>query len=216
MEYKNFKLLEFGPKFCDREKLMLKSIDKFYLSNKKYFNIILAVITGKTRISIRILDWFIITYSKEKDINYEIKINNRKSYFYIYDNYKNQLISYNKKYFDPFCRKRKILYKYDNIKLKTSIGQLNFFSWLIRYKIINYVDNNFAKLNKKIRESNRKRKIKEIIKPINLTCSSGKPNPEICSQDNVLSFVVKSNQKQRNIQKKKRSNLINRIRHISD
>lgn len=107
---------------------------------------------NKNFISRRILDWFVTNYSKRNKIVYDLgdpKFNpdassNRKyKPFSVNDDYKCQLRSFQKKYFDPFCRNKRIKFYYDTKKYKrTTIGQLNFFRWVINNKIIDYILDN--------------------------------------------------------------------------
>ena len=55
-----------------------------------------------------------------------------------------RLKAYSKKYFDPFCRRERIFFHYkDEEYLETTVGQLNFFKWIIEHNIINYIKNNY-------------------------------------------------------------------------
>ena len=74
--------------------------------------------------------------------------------------------SYNKRFFDPFCRinkkniTNKIAFKYDDEKyIVTTIGQLNFFRWAIRNKIIDYVINDLENINNDMNSYNCKKNI---------------------------------------------------------
>jgi hypothetical protein len=65
--------------------------------------------------------------------------------------------------FDPFCRKRRIPFYYEENKcVITTIGQLNFFKWSIKNEVINYVINNFQKINEDMTISNKKSNTKKI------------------------------------------------------
>ena len=91
-----------------------------------------------------------MNYSKKYDIRYNIKdnegINNE---FVVHLNYKSQLQSYSKKYFDAFCRTKRIfISNYNGIKEETTIGQLNFFKWAISNKIIEYIKKHRDDINK--------------------------------------------------------------------
>ena len=124
----------------------------------------LEIINGESTISIRLLDWFVSNYSKKYNTFYKIRVNDRAQFFYVHSEYKNQLHGYSKKYFDPFCRKnsKKVIYKYssklDNSKtitFLTSIGQLNFFQWAIRYKVIKYVQLHIKQIENDMKEVNK-------------------------------------------------------------
>ena len=81
---------------CSKEELLLSSLLKWF-SNPNNFSIFLPIVSGKTTISLRILDWFATNYSKK--YNTFIKKD-------IFLDYKNQLKGFSKKQFDPFVGER--------------------------------------------------------------------------------------------------------------
>lgn len=136
-------------KISQKEMTILDKNKQFFSHNRKYIDILLPIKNGESNISLRLLDWFVSNYSKEYNICYQISINNIVGSFCVYSEYKNQLNGYGKKYFDPFCRKNKIVCVYEdnvNIEFTSSIGQLNFFQWAIQNQIINYVQNHITEI----------------------------------------------------------------------
>src|SRR5258708_3991025 len=127
----DFRLDNSSEKIDSKEMFILEKNKQFFSYNRKYIDTMLKIINGESDISIRLLDWFVSNYSKEYNTSYKIKINDTKSLFCVYNEYKNQLNGYSKDYFDPFCRKKKILYLYkdknneNKIAFRSSIGQLN-------------------------------------------------------------------------------------------
>ena len=81
-------------------------------------------------------------------------------------NYKNQLRAYSKKQFDPFCRRERIHFYYNTENyLVTTVGQLNFFKWIIENKIITYMQENIDKIETDMTENiNKHYKSKKIDK----------------------------------------------------
>ena len=62
------------------------------------------------------------------------------NFILVHNNYKGQLKAYSKKNFDPFCRRNRIRFYYDDNKyFITTVGQLNFFKWALENNIINYI-----------------------------------------------------------------------------
>ena len=96
---------------------------------------ILPIINGESKISLRLIDWFVTNYSKFKFT----VINNR---FKVYNEYKLQLRAYQKKRFDPFCRWERVNIPFGDEHIQTTIGQLNFFKWILENNIIDYIINN--------------------------------------------------------------------------
>lgn len=143
-----------------QKELILNSLYEYYCDandrNKLTQNmkIILPILLGKSKISIRVLDWFVTNFSKKNNIIYSIS-NDTKSQtcFNVYLDYKSQLKGYKKKLFDPFCRKKRITFYYlANKCIITTIGQLNFFRWAISNKILDYIEDHYEEINKDMNE----------------------------------------------------------------
>lgn len=104
------------------------------------------IINGNHLISLRFLDWFVTRYCYlyKTTINVANKFCNQNN-FNINISYKAQLKSFTKKYFDPFKRKKKFVYTLDKYKISflTTLGQLNFFRWVITNDVVNYTETNY-------------------------------------------------------------------------
>ena len=128
-----------------KQDLLMQSLITFF-SNKKNIDIILLIIEGKAKISLRLIDWFVTNYCKKNTVRYYInKKGLPKKQIDIHLNYKTQLKSFSKKQFDPFRRDERILFEYNSEKklsLTTTVGQLNFFRWVIKNNILTYIEKN--------------------------------------------------------------------------
>jgi hypothetical protein len=126
--------------------LLMQSLIIFF-KERKNLDKVIPIITGKSNISLRILDWFVTNFSKKNNINYVVQYENKKKgsrNFIVYLDYKAQLKAYSKKLFDPFCRRERISFiDHDNNELITTVGQLNFFRWAIENKIVEFITENF-------------------------------------------------------------------------
>ena len=121
----------------------------------------LRVINGDSKISLRIVDWFVTNYAKEKYIVYELANEKRIK---VYDSYKLNLRAYSKKRFDPFCRWDRITIPYkEDTHIQTTIGQLNFFKWAIENKIIEYIDENYESIEKDMNSRNSTSKKNNVV-----------------------------------------------------
>lgn len=168
--------------FTSKETYYYKMITNYFKQiEKEKVQKMLDIINGKSKISLRLLDWFVTRYAKKHKTGYNTETEednfssktsttiddtdiNLNKYFAVHISYKAQLKSYKKKYFDPFRRRndQKFNYKYDNSYpnkcLYTTIGQLNFFRWAFSNNIIEYVEKNYDEINKAMIKSNKEDK----------------------------------------------------------
>ena len=134
--------------------ILYGSLQKYYnnIENINKFN---DYVNGDKKISLRIIDWFVTNYSKKHNVFYEVYKNDKDGMTFEQDNnklhkqiniyhaYKSQLKSYQKKKFDPFCRKERINFKCHDLDIETTVGQLNFFKWAIDNMVLEYINLNY-------------------------------------------------------------------------
>jgi hypothetical protein len=160
--------------YTTQNDLLLKNLLSFYKTEDETGNInpnnnldkMLRIITGESKISLRIVDWFATNYAKKYYTLYTIEQseNNVARRFKVYDDYKLRLKAYSKSRFDPFCRWQRISIPYKNGKfIETTIGQLNFFKWAIENKVINYIEENYDAIEKDMNSRNSTSKRKEAL-----------------------------------------------------
>lgn len=159
-----------NDKLLSKESLLLQSLYVYY-QEKDNIERMIPIVTGNAKVSLRVLDWFVTNYSKSNDVIFDLKKNREFIKFNVYQDYKNKLKSYNKRFFDPFCRQNKknltnkIAFKYNDDKyIVTTIGQLNFFRWAIRNNVINYVESNLDIINSHMNKNNYNKKKYKIKK----------------------------------------------------
>ena len=130
--------------YTTQNELLLNNLIAFY-KNDKYLNRMLSIITGDSKTSLRIVDWFVTNYAKKNYTLYPIKEKSGNIIrFKVYFDYKLKLKAYSKKRFDPFCRWDRISIPYKNgTYIETTIGQLNFFKWAIEHEVIEYVEEHY-------------------------------------------------------------------------
>ena len=123
----------------NKNKLLMDKINVFF-ENEVNKKVLINILNNNFNISLRIIDWFVTNYCKKYNI-FWVENNQR---FVVYLNYKLQLKAYSKKFFDPFCRRERMFFHYkEDEYLETTVGQLNFFKWIIEHNIINYIKNNY-------------------------------------------------------------------------
>ena len=148
-----------------QDELLKTNLEKWYKKdNNKNLDLILNIINGNSNISLRILDWFVTNFSKENLTSYKITKNDEVKRFNVYMDYKLKLKAYSKRRFDPFCRNERtnIPYK-DGTHIQTTIGQLNFFKWVIENNIIKYIEDNHVQIEQDMNERNSNSRKNKLI-----------------------------------------------------
>ena len=139
-----------------KQNLLMNSLETFF-KKKENLDVIMPIINGQSKISLRVMDWFVTNYSKKNNISYlinkdgniinSISDNQTGKEFVVYLDYKLQLKGYQKKQFDPFCRRSRINFYYDGDKsLVTTVGQLNFFRWTIQNSVLTYISEHLEEI----------------------------------------------------------------------
>ena len=151
--------------YTTQNDLLLNNLIEYYKQDDNLDNM-LKIITGESKISLRIVDWFATNYAKKFYTLYTIEqtIENVARRFKVYDDYKLKLKAYSKRRFDPFCRWDRISIPYKNgTSIETTIGQLNFFKWALENKVVNFINENYDTIEKDMNSRNSTSKRKEII-----------------------------------------------------
>ncbi len=144
-QYAKYEDKEAKPNNLMCKQTLLMNTLNVYFKDIDNLNNMIPIILGKSSISLRILDWFVTNYAKKNNISYDVfnKKTNTMKKFIVHIDYKSQLKAYSKKYFDPFCRRERIVFiDHKNNEIVTTAGQLNFFRWVIENDILYYIYNN--------------------------------------------------------------------------
>ena len=119
-----------------KPELVISSLQRFYSSHPEIKKV-LTYLNGEAPLSLRIIDWFVTKYSRKNFVRYQLNGQD----FLVYLSYKGQLKAYSKQYFDPNCRRERIMFKIkDEEQFMTTIGKLNFFRWALETKILEYIE----------------------------------------------------------------------------
>ena len=119
-----------------KPELVISSLQRFYSSHPEIKKV-LTYLNGEAPLSLRIIDWFVTKYSRKNFVRYQLNGQD----FLVYLSFKGQLKAYSKQYFDPNCRRERIMFKiHDEEQFMTTIGKLNFFRWALESKILEYIE----------------------------------------------------------------------------
>ena len=145
--------------YTTQNTLLLNNLMEFY-NDDAHMKKMLSIVTGESKISLRIVDWFATNYAKK---NYTLIDQSGGKRFKVYFDYKLKLKAYSKKRFDPFCRWDRISMPYkNNTSIETTIGQLNFFKWALENDVVKYIEENYEQIETDMNSRNSTSKRKEM------------------------------------------------------
>ena len=201
-----------GSGYTTQNTLLLTNLLKFYQQNDN-LDVMLQIINGHSKISLRIIDWFATNYAKKYftvyAINNEYSKGSRR--FKVYVDYKLKLKAYSKKRFDPFCRWDRITIPYKNgTFIQTTIGQLNFFKWAIENDIVQYIEQHYDTVEDDMnaRNSTSKRSSSSSFSSNSTASSLSSVSSSSCGEDLDIANEVKNEIKsEKNKTRKKREEL---------
>jgi len=161
-KFSTFYIMSSVAKYTTQNELLLNNLMDFY-KDETYLHRMLKVITGESKISLRIVDWFATNYANYTLYTFK-DVNDNTTRFKVYFDYKLKLKAYSKKRFDPFCRWDRISIPYKNgTSIETTIGQLNFFKWALENKVIEYIEENYDTIEKDMNSRNSTSKRKDGV-----------------------------------------------------
>lgn len=127
-----------------KDQLVLHRLAGFY-SNPEVLARVKTILSGDSKISLRLIDWLVTNYAKKHNISFVTKTGR---HVIVYLAYKAHLKAYSKKMFDPFCRWKRIQF----MELNTTVGQLSFFEWAIQDEILDYLETHYDDIQKDMDE----------------------------------------------------------------
>ena len=179
--------------FDTQNDILLNKLLLFY-KNTDYFDKMISIINGTSKISLRIVDWFVTNYSKKNYCVIENPDTNER--FKVYNDYKLKLKAYSKKKFDPFCRWDRINVPYkDTMCVQTTLGQLNFFKWTIENRILEYIENNYSTIENDMNLRNSSAKVKNTSINSNTSNESSDSYTSTDSDTSVINNLNKTRKK---------------------
>ncbi len=200
-----------GSGYTTQNTLLLTNLLKFYEQNGN-LDVMLQIINGHSKISLRIIDWFATNYAKKYFtvyvINNEYSKGSRR--FKVYVDYKLKLKAYSKKRFDPFCRWDRITIPYKNgTFIQTTIGQLNFFKWAIENDIVQYIEQHYGTIEDDMNARNSTSKRSSSNSSTSSSLSSISSTSSSCGEDldSIANEVKNEIKSEKNKTRKKREEL---------
>jgi hypothetical protein len=151
--------------YTTQNDLLMNNLMEYY-KDEALLHRMLKIITGESKTSLRIVDWFVTNFAKKFYTIYDIPTEKGLRRFKVYNDYKLKLKAYSKRRFDPFCRWDRISVPYKNGQsIETTIGQLNFFKWALENKVIDFIEeqSNYEMIEKDMNNRNSTSKRKETM-----------------------------------------------------
>lgn len=154
-----------------------------------------------SKISLRLIDWFVTNYAKTHNVVIHSPIASLP--LNVYRQYRMQLKAYSKQQFDPFRRRDRILFHYGSQKIETTVGQLNFFRWMIENRILEYVEEHVDEIESDMISSTQHRTCNDDLPsldnfPKRVSCPSSQAactttsKPNLCRMSRVKGDCVVS------------------------
>jgi hypothetical protein len=150
------------PIMVQRLKELVPRIDDTFLET-----ILIPLIHQSGNVSLRVLDWCCVNYSKKFQVSVEVGQHKTKCDFYIHDAYKRVLRARRRRLFDPFQRKSRIFFRYKMEVLQTTVAQLAFLLWCRDNGVYAYALKHAREIEmdmrNTLRENRKKRKSKRQV-----------------------------------------------------
>jgi hypothetical protein len=119
-----------------KPELVIASLQRFYAQHPDVEKV-LQYLNGEAPLSLRMIDWFVTKHSRKAFVRYPLNGHD----FLVYLSYKGQLKAYSKQYFDPNCRRERIMFVIPNHPALTiTVGKLNFFKWALECGVLDYME----------------------------------------------------------------------------
>lgn len=142
-----------------RHELVAFALTQYYAADDARMRTVAPYVRGDAkRCSLRMLDWFVTSYSRRMGTVIVPTRGDLKSPVHVHVAYRTQLKSFSKQLFDPFRRRNRLLFEdAEGCELETTVGQLNFFRWAIECELLEYVEAHAAEIDADMRAAAEQR-----------------------------------------------------------
>lgn len=104
---------------------------------------VVPIVTQRSAVSLRALDWLVTNYSKKHHIVVRhSREDGSECVTNVHADYKSWLKNFRRRNFDPFRRRQRIEFGLDDAVQCTTVGQLNFIYWACHHGVIQYARDN--------------------------------------------------------------------------
>ena len=159
--------MKVGRFLYDPDKIPLRQARRLheiahFFDNDVCSEVLIPMVTQTMDISLRLIDWCLVNWAKKTKI---VTMSPDGEPVTVYSCYKDALRHYRRRLFDPFRRRERIqfegLLNKENVIFETTVGQLNFTFWALRYNILEscrkHVQAIEADMNSMLSESKKRR-----------------------------------------------------------
>lgn len=128
--------------------------------------IVLPLICMKSKISLRLLNWFVISYCREHNILLTCKSTTTTprlcvktpQRLHVYNLYRTTLKYWKRELFDAFRRGPRIYFHVDKKLYSTTVAQLNYIHWAIKYHILDIIYDQWSLIHRKMTKAKAKKR----------------------------------------------------------
>ena len=119
-----------------KQDAIFRNVKEFY-SDPGHLALLTSILTKQSDLSLRLFDWLVTNYAKKYNVVYTHSDGHMLN---VYSEYRNWLKGYSKRNFDPFKRRERIEFvdSYGQ-PLVTTVGQLNFFKFVIQCNLLQFM-----------------------------------------------------------------------------
>ena len=133
----------------NKHELIMKKVRRFFNIEKNFLQL-KPILNQESEISLRVLDWSTTNWSRKNTVMLDTCKNGSLERVNMFLDYKANLKAFSKRSFDPFCRRERIMLKFEcdpeQRTYITTTAQLNFMKWAIETGVLDYCRENIKEL----------------------------------------------------------------------
>jgi hypothetical protein len=178
-----------GPFYWEKD-LPDKSVERlvflydFFTTKHRMQKILVPITSLISKLSLRILDWFVINYSRRHHISISKE---NGSVVRIYDDYRAWLRHWKRSLFDPFRRGHRVFYTCDGMRYSTTVGQLNYLYWVEISGVLHFANSNLTLIEK---DMNDRLKECQLEKSLKKKSGQKRKRSDLCKAPSVECVII--------------------------